>query len=139
MIGGTCLVDTGPLVALFDRDCKQHKLALKIFADLSPPMLTCEPVLTEAAYLLSKISSRAVDDLLSLGEDGIYKVSWTLDDDYADLRSKLQKYKNVPISLADAALISVAEKFDNARIVTFDSDFYVYRWGRNQAFEVIGC
>lgn len=53
------------------------------------------------------------------------------------LESLLRKYKNIPISLADASLIRLAEQMEIADILTFDSDFLVYRWGKNKKFTII--
>jgi predicted nucleic acid-binding protein len=56
---------------------------------------------------------------------------------WRDIEALLKKYKNRPISLADACLIRSAEVFQQRRILTFDSDFRIYRWGRNRTFELI--
>ena len=60
-----------------------------------------------------------------------------LRDHWNAVEKVLRKYADVPVSLADACLIRCAELYDEPRILTFDADFRVYRWGRNKAFEML--
>ena len=58
----------------------------------------------------------------------------SLEDHWDEVESLLRKYRSRPISLADACLIRCADVYDEPRILTFDSDFAIYRWARNKAF-----
>jgi predicted nucleic acid-binding protein len=74
---------------------------------------------------------------LPLGRRGLYEIAIGVDEHWTNIEALLLKYSERPISLADACLIRCAEVHGEARIVTFDSDFNVYRWGRNRKFEFL--
>lgn len=132
------LLDTGPLVALLNRHDQHHDAAKALLADCSPPLRTCEPVLAEACYLLARISPAAAADVLALGRSGAFDVVVAVRDQWQAIERLLRKYDDVPASLADACLIRCAELYLEARILTFDQGFRVFRWGRNKPFEVLG-
>ena len=102
-----------------------------------PPLLCPEPVLAEACFLMRKVDPRAPAEVLVLGRKGVFEVSTAVGDHWIEVEKLLKKYADRPISLADACLIRSAEIHDEGRILTFDSDFEVYRWSRNRRFQVI--
>ena len=120
------IVDTGPLVAFFDRAERHHAWVAERIEQLEPPLLVCEPVLTEAMYLLSRYT-RAQDALLELVENGALGVAFRIEDHVGALRRLLKKYRDVPMSLADACIVRMAEIHDGHDVLTLDSDFSVYR------------
>lgn len=120
------IVDTGPLVAFFDRAERHHAWAVEQIERLEPPLLLCEPVLTEAMYLLSRYA-RAPDTLLELVDNGALTIAFHVEDHSGALRSLLHKYRDVPMSLADACIVRMAEIYDGHDVVTLDSDFSIYR------------
>ena len=131
------LVDTGPLVALIDRTDANHERAKALMAGCEPPLRTCEAVLAEAAHLLSKTGPVGPSRLVALGRTAAYEIVFRLDEHCVEVERTLTKYRDIPASLADACLIRCAELYDEPRIVTFDSDFRIYRWGRNKPFEIV--
>jgi predicted nucleic acid-binding protein len=120
------IVDTGPLVAFFDRAERHHAWAVEQIERLEPPLLLCEPVLTEAMYLLSRYT-RAADALLELIGNGALTIAFHVEDHAGALRMLLHKYRDVPMSLADACIVRMAEIHDGHDIVALDSDFLIYR------------
>lgn len=132
-----CLLDTGPLVALIDRNDGYHERAKKILADLDPPFVTTESVISESIFLLQKTRPVGPGAVLSLGQEGYYEIGINLKDHFGPILELMERYKNRPISLADACLIRCAELHNEPRILTFDSDFEIYRWGRNKKFEIM--
>lgn len=125
------IVDTGPLVALLDRAERHHRWVSDRIEELEAPLLVCEPVLTEAMFLLARLS-RAQDTLLGLLENGALRIALCVDEHTAELRSLLRKYRDQPMSLADACIVRMAELHDRHAVFTLDSDFSVYRkHGRN--------
>jgi predicted nucleic acid-binding protein len=120
------IVDTGPLVAFFDRAERHHRWAAERFEELDAPLLMCEPVLAEAMYLLARYP-KAQDALLGLIEDGALSVAFRLDEHLGVLRKLLQKYRDAPMSLADACIVRMSEIHDRHSVLTLDSDFLVYR------------
>jgi predicted nucleic acid-binding protein len=133
------LLDTGPLVALLAADDGQHEEAKRLFALCEPPLRTCEAVLAEACFLLQRHPRHAQAEVLAVGRKGLYEVAFSLDDHLDDVEHLLAKYRDRPISLADACLIRCAEIHDEPRILTFDSDFKVYRWNKRRAFQRLGA
>lgn len=122
----TLIADTGPLVALFDKGDEHHQWAMRGLGKVSEPLLTSESVLSEALFLLeSKLRSRAA--LLALwAEDGM-RVVFESNRDKESLISLLQKYSDVPMSLADASLVRLSEIHPDAKVWTLDADFKIYR------------
>jgi uncharacterized protein len=120
------IVDTGPLVAFFDRAGRHHRWVMERFEELDAPLLVCEPVLAEAMYLLARYP-KAQDTLLGLIEDGALSIAFRLDEHLGALRKLLQKYRDTPMSLADACIVRISEIHDRHSVLTLDSDFLVYR------------
>jgi len=132
------LLDAGPLVALLSRDDGRHEDARRLFSGCEPPLRCCESVVAEACFLMRKVHPQGPAEVIALGRRGVYEISLKLHEHWTSIEGLLKKYKNRPISLADACLIRCAEAFEEPRILTFDSDFRVYRWGRRKPFHIIG-
>jgi predicted nucleic acid-binding protein len=120
------IIDTGPLVAFFDRGERHHRWVADRVEELEAPLLVCEPVLTEAIYLLAR-HSRAQDALFELLQNGALSVAFRIEEHVAALRKLLQKYRDTPMSLADACVVRMAEIHERHSVLTLDSDFTVYR------------
>jgi uncharacterized protein len=120
------IVDTGPLVAFFDRAERHHRWVAERVQELEAPLLVCEPVLTEAIYLLARYS-RAQDALFELLQNGALSVGFRIEEHLGALRKLLQKYRDTPMSLADACVVRMAEIHERHSVLTLDSDFAVYR------------
>lgn len=129
------LLDTGPLVALLSRDDAAHAQALRLFAACQPPLRVCEAVLAEACVLMRKVHRQGPAEVIALGRRGVFAVALSLDEHWDQVEGLLAKYADRPIALADACVIRCAEVHGEPRIMTFDADFEVYRWGRNRKFE----
>jgi uncharacterized protein len=122
----SAIVDTGPLVAFFDRAERHHRWAVERVEELDGPLLVCEPVLAETMYLLTRYA-RAQDALLDLLQNGALRVAFRVDEHVGVLRRLLQKYRDTPMSLADACIVRMAEIHERHAVLTLDSDFSVYR------------
>jgi len=120
------IVDTGPLVAFFDRSEQHHRWSTERIKELEPPLLVCEPVLAEAMYLLARYR-RAHDVLFELVQNGALRVAFRIDEHVDALRNLLRKYRDTPMSLADACIVRMAEINQRHAVLTLDSDFSVYR------------
>jgi predicted nucleic acid-binding protein len=131
------LLDTGPLVALLSKDDTDHERAKYLFSACPPPLLCPEAVLAEACFLMRKVHTAAPAEVLALGRKGVYELSMSIAEHWANVEALLIKYADRPASLADTCLIRSAEIHREARILTFDADFRVYRWSRHKRFEVI--
>jgi predicted nucleic acid-binding protein len=102
------LLDTGPWVALLSRNDTHHRWAVEQFRRLTPPLLSCEAVVAETCFLLARAG---FDPALALQfiERGVVQLPFALQDQISAVRALLKRYDNVPASLADAALIRLAE------------------------------
>ena len=120
------IVDTGPLVAFFDRAERHHDWVAERLEELDPPLLVCEPVLAEAMHLLARYSG-AQDTLFHLIQNGALNISFRIDEHVGPLRKLMQKYRDTPMSLADASIVLMAEVHDSHVVLTLDSDFSIYR------------
>jgi uncharacterized protein len=130
------IVDTGPLVAFFDSAETHHRWIADRIEELEAPLLVCEPVLAEAMYLVGR-HSRAHDQLLELLHNGALSVGLRIDEHVSALRRLLQKYRDTPMSLADACIVRMAEIYDQHAVLTLDSDFSVYRKHRRVPLTLI--
>jgi uncharacterized protein len=120
------IVDTGPLVAFFDRAEQHHAWVTDRIDKIDAPLLVCEPVLAETMYLLAGFP-RAQDALLELIQNGALSLAFRIDEHIGALHQLLRKYRDVPVSLADACIVRMSEVFDQHHVLTLDSDFLVYR------------
>jgi uncharacterized protein len=120
------IVDTGPLIALFDRAERHHRWVAERIDELGAPLLVCEPVLAETMYLLARFP-KAQDAVLDLIGKGALRVAFRLDEHIGALRKMLHKYRDTPMSLADACIVRMSEIHDRHAVLTLDSDFLVYR------------
>lgn len=127
------LVDTGPLVAILDRDDPDHGRCSQAFRQIRPPLLTTWSVMTEAMYLVA-FSRRAQDGLLEMIQRGAVAIVLLTAQDVPRLRVLMEKYRDTPMDFADATLVRVAERDGIANVLTLDKDFAVYRMGRGRTF-----
>ena len=131
------LVDTGPLVALIHEDDNEHRACKDAFASFNEPLGTVWPVLTEAIYLLS-FSWEAQTALMEMIETGAVEILPLGVAYIPRLRDLMRKYRDVPMDLADAALVRVAERERLRRVFTIDRrDFQIYRPSRIGRFVVL--
>jgi predicted nucleic acid-binding protein len=121
------LVDTGPLIALLSKDDEHHRRCRAVFRGLREPPLTVWPVLTEAMHLLRYLWG-GQDRLFGLVEVGSIEIAPLGPGDLSRMRHLMQKYRDLPMDFADAALVAVAEREGITRVFTLDRrDFEVYR------------
>ena len=130
------IVDAGPLVAFFDRAERHHRWVAARIEELDPPLLVCEPVLAETMYLIAPYSE-AQDALLDLLQRGALHVALRIEEHVAAIRGLLRKYRDTPMSLADACIVRMAEIHDDHAVLTLDSDFSIYRKHRRTPITVI--
>jgi uncharacterized protein len=130
------LVDTGFLVALYDRNDAFHSRCIRAHKQFDRPYVTCEAVLTESFHLLRHLPAAGLAILKSV-EMGILDVPFTLKESATEVARILDKYCNLPASLADACLVQMADESDTGDILTLDSDFKRYRWRRNRSFNLL--
>jgi uncharacterized protein len=130
------LVDAGPLVALVDRDDSHHETCRRFFGGTADPFVTVWPAFAEAMYLLR--APEAQRSLWELAEVSPIEFAPLGPDDMPAMRDLMRKYRDLPMDLADAALVRVAEREGLRRIFTLDRrDFSIYRPARLGRFVIV--
>ncbi|MGH9795582.1 MAG: type II toxin-antitoxin system VapC family toxin [Candidatus Acidiferrales bacterium] len=131
------LVDTGPLVALVHEDDQHHASCVAAFKEIRGPIGTVWPVLSEAMHLVAHLpaSQEAVWEMLELHSVHLWPLNSV---DIPRIRELMRKYADLPMDLADAALVAVAEREDIRTIFTVDKkDFALYRLRGRLRFTVV--
>jgi uncharacterized protein len=129
----TVLVDGGFLVGLLSRNDRHREWAAAQAARLPQPWRTCEAALSEAFYLLGR---RGESKLTALLRRGLVSPHFSLETELEPVLALLDKYADVPMSLADACLVRMTEIAADPVLVTTDRDFLVYR---RHSRQVIPC
>ena len=131
------LLDTGPLVAILSQRDDYHRVCVEQLRQLSPPLLTCWPVLTEAAWPLRK-EPLAIQRLFQGFETGLLKLL-ALDETAAPgIAAFLHRYRELGAQLADACLVYLAEHEKIETVFTLDRrDFSVYRLSDKRALNIL--
>ena len=130
------VVDTGPLVALFSRADQYQHWAREEFERLTPPVFTCEAVLSETQLLVRERGGNPLA-VLEMVKRGMLNVAFELEDEVERLLELQRSYADVPISLADACLVRMTELHARSRVMTTDSDFRIFRRNRRQIIPLL--
>ena len=133
------LTDTGPLVALVNKNDPNHRRCLDATKRLPVgPLVTTWPCFIEAMYLVFQAGGYSAQAELwrwrTAGRLSLHELTGNEIDRMAAL---MDKYKDRPMDLADASLVAAAERLGMLRIFTLDSDFYIYRLANGSALECI--
>lgn len=131
------LVDAGPLVALIHADDQEHERCKGVFQSFKEPLGTVWPAMTEAMYLLG-FAWQAQDALWEMVESDVLQLLPLDHGDVPRMRELMRKYQDLPMDLADAALVRVAEREKLRRIFTVGRrDFAIYRPARLGRFSIV--
>lgn len=120
------IIDSGPLIALFDKDDKYHQEVLAFFKAYTGEFITTWSVITEVSHMLDFNLNVQLDFLrwIDIGALHIYNIEQS---ELGSIIKMMSKYTNVPMDLADSTLMYVAQKEKIDSIVSIDSDFDIYR------------
>ena len=130
------LVDTGFLVALYDKREPMHLRCLHIYEFIDSPLVTCEAVIGETLHLLRRLPA-AVGEILTSVDHRILGIPFTLSQSAKSVAILMTKYRDTPADFADACLIAMADELDTGDILTLDSDFVHYRWRKTRPFRML--
>lgn len=130
------LADTGFWYALMDRKDRHHQRATTYLASCQQQLVTTWPVVTETCYLLlSRHSVEAAGEFLRLGAESFYVIYEAEAIDLKQATTLMLKYQNLPMDLADASLVLLAETLGHGQILSTDQrDFNAYRWKNQYPF-----
>jgi predicted nucleic acid-binding protein len=125
------LLDSGPLVAFYSTTDTHHQWAFQQLSALSPPLLTCEAVLTEACFLLHRAGVKPTVLIRAIQQE-ILHLALKVDTEALAIEVLMEKYADAPMSLADACLVRMSELHEDCRVLTVDAHFKRYRrFGRH--------
>jgi len=125
------LIDSGPLIALFDRSDAYHESVLAFLKSYQGELITTWAVITEVSHMLDFNVKVQIDFLKWIERGGITLYELTCND-ITFMRSMMEKYSDIPMDLADATLMYIANKERIKTIVSIDSDFDIYRTLKKQ-------
>jgi predicted nucleic acid-binding protein len=129
------ICDTGPLVAYLNRNDPYHTWATSVMKQVPAPMLTCEAVLTEAAYFL-RDDRVDVDPLFKLVERQLVMLDFDLSSHWPRVRALMKRWDHM--DLADASIVVMSELHAKAQVLTIDrKDFSIYRRNDRQVIDFI--
>ena len=127
--------DTGPLVAYLNRNDRHHDWAVAVMKQLRPPLLTCEAVLTEAAYFLRE-DGVDVDPLFRLLERAALLIDFDMSAHWPRMQTLMRRYTRM--DLADASVVVMSEVHARSQVLTLDAqDFGIYRRNDRQVIRFI--
>ena len=130
-----CLIDTGPLVALFDKSDAYHEQAIEFIKSFQGRLITTSATVTETLYLLD-FNQNAQLAFLKWIDAGALHIESIEHEDFGTLISNFEKYSDRPIDFADGCLLFLAERLGILDIATVDSDFEIYRLSNNRTFRI---
>lgn len=131
------LCDAGPLVALIDVGDEHHHRCTAALEQVES-LISTWPCVAEAMHLLDRAGGhRAQDALWDYCEDGLLDIYIAPGSEWRRMRDLMRKYKDTPMDLADASLVTAAEELGIERVFTVDKHFHTYRIRGKDPFEVI--
>jgi predicted nucleic acid-binding protein len=129
------ICDTGPLVAYLNRTDPYHAWAVGLMKQIAPPLLTCEPVLTETLYFLREDEMK-VDPLFDMLERGALRLDFDLRAHWPRVRILMSRFESM--DLADASVVAMSEQHIRCQVLTVDrKDFAVYRRNDRQTIDFV--
>lgn len=131
------IVDTGAFLALFSKRDTYHVIAQQAFRDLSEPLITTYPVITETSYLLAQLVNHTVQrNFLKAICQNAFEVFQIEQNHLERMVELMERYADLPMDLADASLVVLAEHLGHGRLLTVDRrDFSTYRWANTNPFQ----
>lgn len=130
------IADTGFWLALGNKRDRHHAVAVSAFRELNETLITTWPVLTETCHLLAtRLGTEALGRFVTAGAGGAFELFALERRHLARVAELMKKYRDLPMDLADASLVILAEELGSGRILSTDvRDFGTYRWKSRKPF-----
>ncbi len=132
----SALIDTGPCIALFDRDDRYHGAIKNFMKNFRGHLITSWAVITETLHMLD-FDRRVQIDFLRWVDRGALTIAGPVSEDMKRIIELTEKYRDRPIGFADASLLALAEREQLDSIISIDSDFQIYRTGQGKPLEML--
>lgn len=130
------LIDAGPIIALFNKNDKYHKKIKNFLKKYDGKLTSTWPVVTEVSHMLDFNVQTQIDFLTWIQLGGV-NIEAIKNEDIGRIIELSMKYSDLPMDLADASLVVLSEKLKIKKIITIDSDYYVYRTIKKEMIENI--
>jgi predicted nucleic acid-binding protein len=130
------LADTGFFLALTNARDHHHASARRALAKLTEPLITTWPVMTETCHLMAtRMSPHAAETFVASGARGAFEIFALASEHLPRIVELMRKYRDLPMDLADASLVILAEHIGGGRILSTDRrDFGAFRWKNRRPF-----
>ena len=130
------LIDSGPLIALFDASDQYHSEAVNFIKKNKFPLVTTIASVTETLHLLD-FNRNAQIDFIEWVHRGAVVIQNIENNDFGRIKELTEKYRDLPMDFADSCLVYLAEKLNLNTIATIDRDFSIYRIQGRRKFKII--
>jgi len=130
------LIDSGPLIALFDASDTYHEKAVNFIKFNKYPLVTTIASVTETLHLLN-FNRNAQIDFIEWVHQGAVEIHHIENNDFGRIKELTDKYRDLPMDFADSCLVFLAERLNLNTIATIDRDFSVYRIQGRKKFKVV--
>ncbi|MBM9537087.1 type II toxin-antitoxin system VapC family toxin [Desulfobulbus alkaliphilus] len=130
------LIDSGPLIALFDASDRYHKESVDFIKQNKHPLITTIASISETLHLLDFNRNAQIDFLEWIGRGGV-EIHDIHNKDFHRLKELTEKYRDVPMDFADSCLVYMAEQLNIHTIATIDRDFTIYTIKGRKKFEIV--
>lgn len=127
------VIDSGPLIALFDRDDNYHEKALEFIKKFNGELISNYAVITEVSHLLDFSVAVQIDFLQWIFDGGI-TIADIAADDLLRIIELTEKYSDLPMDFTDASLVVLCERMKIREVASIDRDFGIYRTHEKKAF-----
>ena len=130
------LIDSGPLIALFDASDKYHTKSMDFIKYNTSELITTIASITETLHLLD-FNQNAQIDFLEWISKGAVTIENIEKGDLGRIKYLIKKYQDLPMDFADACLVFLGEKLNINEIATIDRDFSIYRLNGKKKFKIV--
>jgi len=128
------LIDTGILVAFYNRKDEYHQQSLSFFSTCTSQLITTIACVTEVMWLLAP-NTNVQNEFLSALSKKAFLCEHLLPSDYQRIQELNSTYQDLPADFTDLSLIAISERLNISAIATLDKDFNIYRRYRKQPFD----
>jgi len=130
------LIDSGPLIALFDSSDKYHSKVIEFLKENKLQLITTIASITETLHLLDFNRNAQIDFLEWVSRGGV-DIQNIENPDFQRLKDLTEKYRDLPMDFAYSCLVLLAEKLGLNTIATIDRDFTIYRIKGKKKFKTV--
>jgi predicted nucleic acid-binding protein len=133
---GKVVVDSGPIIALFDASDAYHQTALEFVQQARAKLISTMAAITEAMYVLEQ-GLQARKNLLAWIQNGGLTLTEPDAPDFQRITELIEKYADLPMDFTDAVVVALSERLGTNHVATVDKDFTIYRYkGRTKFINV---